>query len=98
MQRISSSRQVNVIQENCGTALSDHEDSYASKGFIKMAKLSLNMPKQFMDDSEVCTPASAQHLNSPCKIRKAIKLNALKETKGHQIVEIKQRSFEITLD
>ena len=68
--------------------MSDHEDSYASHGFEKMVKLSIsNMPKQCMDDSEVCTPASSNRikgLSSPCKVRKALKMNLLKKTQQQQ--------------
>ena len=74
MQRIISARQ--FIQEVDNAALSDQEESCASYGYKKMAKLSINnMPKQFMDDSEVCTPASSCRAT---EVRKALK-NALKK-------------------
>ena len=108
MQRIiSASRQ--FIQEVDTAALSDQEESCASHGFEKMAKLSIsNMPKQFMDDSEVCTPASScrvgSKIDSPCKVRKALKV-ALKKQCSHEqtdneneLINQKMSGFEITLD
>ena len=105
MQRIiSASRQ--FIQEVAPAALSDQEESCASHGFEKMAKLSIsNMPKQFMDDSEVCTPASScrvgSKIDSPCKVRKALKVALKKQCSQEQddeLINQKMSGFEITLD